>query len=112
MLSLNALLVKFLDSVALKKPPLRNSCRLFLTFRMNDALLQLNFASEPPNTLEPPLVHFLFVLCLISLDFATCSLIFQKHVLNNENKCPSTFASLALIILAPFFVITVCTSSR
>ena len=43
------------------------------------------------------------ILCLISRDFATCSLALHKHVVNYVVKGLSTFPSLALTTLAPMF---------
>ena len=44
--------------------------------------------------------HYLFVLCLISPDFATCSVALHENVLSNVVKRLSTFPSLALSTLA------------
>ena len=45
----------------------------------------------------------LFVLYLVSPDFATSSLPLHKHVVLDVNNWSSTFASLALSTLAPMF---------
>ena len=44
------------------------------------------------------------VLCLVSPDFAICSLALHKHVVSVVVSRLSTFASLALSTLAPMFV--------
>ena len=49
-------------------------------------------------------LKILVVLCLICEDFATCSLALHKHVVIDVVKRWSTFASLALSILAPIVV--------
>ena len=53
-----------------------------------------------------PLLSLLFVLCLISPDFATCSLELHKHVVIDVIKRLSTFKSLELSNLAPMFFVT------
>ena len=47
--------------------------------------------------------YLLVVLCLISPDFATCSLTLHKHVFSDVTKSLSTFASLLLSTLASMF---------
>ena len=48
--------------------------------------------------------HLLVILVLISPDFATCSLVFHKHMVNHVIKRLSTFACLALSTLALMFL--------
>ena len=47
--------------------------------------------------------YLLVVLCLISPDFATCSLALHKHVFSDVTKSLSIFASLLLSTLASMF---------
>ena len=48
--------------------------------------------------------YFMIILCLISPDFGTCSLTLHKYELGDLVKRLSTFAILALSILAPMFL--------
>ena len=94
----NALVVNFRNLSALRRY-FPNSGWLSLTFEMAKFFFQLIIWSY----LEPPLLSLLVVLCLISLDFAACSLALHKHVASDVIKRLSTFASLALSTLAPMF---------
>ena len=76
-------------------------------------LSQLTFVWSWDSYLKPLLLShgctlnlccfLMVVLCLISPNFATCSVTLHKHVVSVVVKRLSTFASLALSTLAPMF---------
>ena len=64
----------------------------------------LSLTSEKTNSLFQLSLFFkLAVFCLVSPDFATCSLALRKHVVSDAIKRLSTFASLELSTLAAIF---------
>ena len=81
--------------------------------RWQNFLSQLNFVWSWDSYLKPLLLShgctlnlccfLMVVLCLISPNFATCSVTLHKHVVSVVVKRLGTFASLALSTSAPMF---------
>ena len=89
--------------LALLGRQLPNSYWLSLTSEMTNFSYPYIFFRNEDSYLELPLLFLLVVLCLISPDFATCSMALQKRVVIEVMKRWSTFANLALSTLAPLF---------
>ena len=71
---------------------------------MTKFYFQLVFVRSYERYIEPPLLPLSIVLCLISPDFATCSLALHKHVVSDVIKMLNTFANIAISTLAPMFI--------
>ena len=99
---LNALVVIFSNPVALGRQ-LLNNYWLLLTFQLRNFSFSVNFWRY--NYLEPPMLSPFVFLCLISPDFATCSLALHRHVFSNVIKRLSTIATLGLSTSTPVFYV-------
>ena len=72
----------------------------FVVFCDGNLVFQLKFVRIATLNFR---YYLFFVLCLISPDFATCSVALHEFVVSHVVKMLSTFASLALSTLAPMF---------